>query len=569
MPEFIKDFLLRCTLLIFVISLGESPAEAAALNEPPEEIRITLQPQKGYGGLMPHSGILTPTPESNPWAVLYPQPEAIPEKLRDRAYHVMHMTHDFVQHAWQSYTSGALDSAFVHRALNNWGTNPADLTDQYLNLHTVIIVWEDEEGDTFLMHSSQPPYSFEDAEIFQVPVFGMSDKESAPLSLPVTFEIFRNGIVQEIESYIRFNIREGFRMPGFEGVPLFYGYYQHLLGSFEFQGEVWEAALHNNFMSPVFGTEGDIVQVRRQGEAWSSEIKPGQFADLNGEFWQFTDTAFDGSEILLRQMPAFAELRGTQIGLRALPFEQESVEGELISLDDELGNWVFLDFWGTWCGPCIAEMPYLIEAWRLFEGPGFQFIGIANDNRETLARFSEEWGISWPQLISHGSESNALNELYGIRGWPTTMLLDPEGVIVQQSVRGFGLETKLAAELGFDDERADRLREGEVLVEIPEALIESFLAETNSGDNDEARSEAIMVEVQGARLPFRGRIPLYLHNGSWVRGLTTDPELFAETGQEALELRIFVNGEAADLPLPQRFVRDEEEVRYRFAFEVH
>ena len=528
------------------------PVNAAHLSaEPPGEIRLQLHPQFGFGEFLASSGVLSALEESNPWLKSYPEIVSLPEQLRDRDVRVLYIVHDNAQHAWQSYKTGSLDSTFVQDALNAWGVHPDRLTDQPLQLITVLLTWEDEAGESYVMYSDTEPYNFEDAEVFQVPSYSLANNEGQPLPLPVTFELYREGRVHTMNNVIRVNSPSDFNLPGFEGPVLLDGYYQHYTGTFELGGESWELALHNHFMKAFYGEKHDVVQVRNPNESWSEPANPGQFVHLGERAYQFIEASFDGSEVLLRYVPDFDELRGTQPGMRALDFKQESITGELISIDDQLGKWVFLDFWGTWCGPCIAEMPYLKEAWRLFGGDEFQFIGIANDSRETLNRFTEEWEITWPQLISNRSESNEMNELYGIRSWPTTFLLGPDGVIIDQSLRGFQLEEKLAAELGFDETRAERLREGRVLIEIPEELITLHL----NGEDD---SGAVRVQVQGNDLPFRSRIPLYRHNGAFVRGLDPAP------GTDEVEVIILLNGERVDLPLPGRFKNEEGEIRYRF-----
>ncbi len=547
-----KSFVAINLVLFAYLSLLLLPVYGAQLSaESPEEIRLQLQPKDGYGEFVPSSGLLRVLDESNPWIKSYPEIDFLPEQLHDRDVRVLYMVHNFVQHAWQSYKTGLLDSVFVHNALNAWGVHPERFTDQPLQLITVLLAWEDEAGDTYVMYSDTEPYTFEDSGVFQVPSYQMSDSESQPLALPVTFELYHEGQVHTMNSIIRLNKPSDLNMPDLDEPGLLRGYYQHYTTTFELGGEHWELALHNHFREPFYGEESDVVQVRRAGDAWSEPANPGQFVHFGEHAYQFVEASIDGSEVLLRHAPDFAERRGTQPGMRALGFKQESITGELISLDNQLSKWVFLDFWGSWCGPCIAEMPYLKEAWRLFEGDEFQFIGIAYDSREALNRFSDEWKMGWPQLISHPSESNELNELYGIRSWPTTFLLDPDGVIIDQSLRGFQLEEKLAAELGFDETRAERLREGRLLIEIPEELITLHLSgEEDTGD--------VRVHIQGDDLPFHGLIPLYRYNGAFVRGLDPGPDT------DTVDVRILRNDEQVDLPLPSRFEDEEGEIRYRF-----
>src|SRR5690606_33943708 len=106
------------------------------------------------------------------------------------------------------------------------------------------------------------------------------------------------------------------------------------------------------------------------------------------------------------------------------------------------GKYVLLDFWGTWCGPCIQEIPNLKTLYDNIDKSNFEIISIVVDSpKKDLEQLMSKYGITWPQIIS--DDSNTIKEKYGIMKYPSTFLLSPEGVIIAKDLRGKELKTKI------------------------------------------------------------------------------------------------------------------------------
>ncbi len=114
-----------------------------------------------------------------------------------------------------------------------------------------------------------------------------------------------------------------------------------------------------------------------------------------------------------------------------------------ISSESLKGKYVLLDFWSIWCGPCQHEIPNLKKLYDETNREKFEIVGIIGDEPPSneLKDLIKKDSITWPQILS--TESNSINQTYGIDGYPTTFLINPKGEIVSKNLRGKELEDKV------------------------------------------------------------------------------------------------------------------------------
>ena len=113
-------------------------------------------------------------------------------------------------------------------------------------------------------------------------------------------------------------------------------------------------------------------------------------------------------------------------------FAFTSLQGEYISIDELKGKVVVLDFWGTWCGPCVASVPELRNLYKRYsKEPSFVLIGISSDFDEGVWRqFTEKNQMVWPQ---YRDKDRKIQNAFNIRAYPTYIVIDHEGVVRFQS----------------------------------------------------------------------------------------------------------------------------------------
>jgi peroxiredoxin len=126
---------------------------------------------------------------------------------------------------------------------------------------------------------------------------------------------------------------------------------------------------------------------------------------------------------------------GTGKGNLAYDFELQTLEGETVTLSGLRGQPVILNFWASWCPPCVGEMPYLQEIYEEWEGKGLKLLAVNLDSNAALARnFLEKEGLTLPVLLDNLQN---VAERYNINGIPTTFFIDKDGIIREKVVGAF------------------------------------------------------------------------------------------------------------------------------------
>ena len=139
------------------------------------------------------------------------------------------------------------------------------------------------------------------------------------------------------------------------------------------------------------------------------------------------------SEEAMEARRFFENITGLKQGAIAPYFSQPDTAGKIVNLTDFRGSYVLLDFWASWCGPCRANNPGLVNLYKEFKDRNFTILGISldeKDGREKWLQAIKNDGLTWPQVSDLKHWDNAVVKLYSVPAVPYNLLIDPQGRII-------------------------------------------------------------------------------------------------------------------------------------------
>lgn len=145
-------------------------------------------------------------------------------------------------------------------------------------------------------------------------------------------------------------------------------------------------------------------------------------------------------------------LEKKQPGRKFVDLAMRNLQGGICHLSDWCGkgNYVLVDFWASWCGPCRKEMPNVVENYVKYHKDGFEIVGVSFDQNEAQWKAAvKNMGMDWPQISDLKGWECAASDAYGVIAIPSNVLLDGNGRIVAYDLRGERLGEQLKAIYGY------------------------------------------------------------------------------------------------------------------------
>jgi len=146
------------------------------------------------------------------------------------------------------------------------------------------------------------------------------------------------------------------------------------------------------------------------------------------------------------QKAADKVVKNAFIGQQFTDFEMADTLGTMHKLSEYVGNghWLFVDFWASWCGPCLVEMPHVVAAYEKFHDKGLEIVGVSLDSQKKLwVKAIASLNMPWAHLSDLKGWDSLVTKIYKINSIPDNLLIDPQGKIVARGLRDEALHEKL------------------------------------------------------------------------------------------------------------------------------
>lgn len=388
-----------------------------------DSIRLQLTEMEGYGPFPQMFGRLswTPISEKGIWAKTALKTTGVPEVWSTS--NVAQIWFDSHQFAYQNYALGNLSEKTFRSIQNAWKIDleKRKLSESPINCFVHIAMGVNKKGQLEYIIDTDNDKDFSD-EIIHTPKeigkdldFNKAIKESQT----VVAEISTNTGVQkkEIKILVLSNGRGN----------LIYNFPQMAKTTYLNK----EILVSNGFGNITYNDKSSITLSENTTEI----VEVNEFIHIDNTIYKNLGVDINTNQLHLLKMPVDTIIYSSKVGFNAKPFTVKQLHSnDSLKLKDFKSKLLYLDFWGTWCVPCIADIPDLKKAYDATRREDIEFLGVAVfDTKEKLKSAIEKYQLNWPQVLD--SDATQFKESYNVTDYPTSFLIDQKGKIIAKNLR--------------------------------------------------------------------------------------------------------------------------------------
>jgi len=407
-----KSIFISCLIYIFCPSVPREN-EGTIL-----ELPLTRVP--GYGSIQPAINPLSwkKRDANDPWAKSMPVVSGIPASWGSD-YVQNYIMLDAMQFAHQSYLKGYLSANEYNETKKGWGEQLfANAIDRYMKCYVNVIYKKTPDGEIVYRIDQDNDSDFSDEKDYTAAnhIWLKEDSLAKRHAHNIHYEHVVNGKIIQDEIPLLL-LRKG----------------NVLVRNFpvHFEAQLATTVLEvtsNHHVTLDFSPA--ILSLPMEN---SGVLEEGEFFAVKGQTYKFLGV--DRTKLTLR-IQAIKEkaVRSSQVGFLYHPFDGlDYVHKERLQSSEFSGKYIYLDFWGTWCAPCLQELPTLKSVYEKIDTSKVQFIGLAIDSdSQSLNKVILKEGIAWPQIQAEATSDVVKN--YNINKYPTSFLIDGNGKIVAKDI---------------------------------------------------------------------------------------------------------------------------------------
>lgn len=257
--------------------------------------------------------------------------------------------------------------------------------------------------------------------------------------LVIHYEVFYNGEIHQREKIV--SIKPFVKLsksPGklFEDLKISMATNEIFLGDLVLDNTKYHVVV-NGFLEEEEGKLSNILVSEYGTTQEEIETFQGEIIQV-GKTWVRVDTVdFERRQI---QFTILEGYEGGNTVWKAPAINTKDLSGKDFSLEALKGKYVFINFWGTWCGPCKAEHPALKNIYEQYKNKNIEFVSIAYDaNAEVVRNYLAKEKMNWTSLFVHKKNQEKaipIIDEYGVNGFPDYILINPDGDIVYKGKLG-------------------------------------------------------------------------------------------------------------------------------------
>jgi len=409
-----------------------------------KDLIINLHSENGYGVFCPGDKIIFPNNDSI-------QYKGIPTELKE--YVVRSMPLQSAQYYWDTYKKGKIDKDRFLKIVTRFKIDTTKLANTPYDYYVAILIGTNQKGKRVIIVDSNNDEDFSEEQILEYE-YPLSIKEQNKIynTLPTiltNYEYYLDGNVIEKSIELRPIPYKGSLGIGYntnneieKKYDLLVSFPQYRKGEITIDKTKFEVFASNGFTSPSYSKRETSILFSKTNDKKPSEVDgdiPYQFGDiinLNKQDYLLDNISLWGDTIKLKYIGENTHPTGIREGMFIPKFNAKKLDNSTLNFDQYPNKYILLDFWGTWCNPCIVLIPELKELNNQFRDKKFVLISVAYDRDvQKVSDFVKNEQMEWEHVFVSQTQpdKNSLVEKLKVMSFPTTILISPDGKIIARN----------------------------------------------------------------------------------------------------------------------------------------
>jgi thiol-disulfide isomerase/thioredoxin len=365
----------------------------------------------------------------------YPEIKGIPENLKNIKRGIV--CFDFAQYIYQNFIGGKMSEENFDKIKNMMGEsfNEKVLVKNKIKCYVNIIRGTNGSNENVCLIDSNNNYDFSDDVSFMPLDNNTPDETLNKHLIKVVCQRILNGkIINDTVSVLIVK----------QGTLFLFSIAQYATVTLNIEKKNYQLAVCPLYFHSRRWEDTQMIlmtdSLKTKKAAPDLIINNDGFIKIGKSIYKFNRVDITRNTLSLQKMSGNNQY-SSQVGFQAPLFKSENLlTGKDISLASYKGKYILIDFWGTWCQPCRKQLPELIKLNNLADSSQFVLISIASsDSLDNLKEVIAKENMLWPQIFS-----DKITEQYRISAFPTSLLIDPNGIVIAKDLSMDDLKEKLS-----------------------------------------------------------------------------------------------------------------------------